>query len=101
MTRRTWEHARWHPWGVGQLSCGCWWDVIAGRMWEPCMTHEGDGHLAAISTDQDGGVVVARCLVLTCGWQASLARENWAVQAAQEHWQETRERGHASAGSGV
>jgi hypothetical protein len=94
--QQTWPHpgpGGWRPLGVFQApgDCGCWIDGYRdGELWEPCMAHEGEGHLSAISPDQDGGVTVARCLVRTCGWRESWAQEGWAVAAAQKHWQETR-----------
>lgn len=78
----------WIPFGLRRLGCGCVVDDFSnGMTWEPCMAHEGDGHLAAIS-DQDG-LHVARCLVLTCPWQQSWMHEGDAISAAQEHWRGT------------
>jgi hypothetical protein len=89
---RTWDHPAPAavPPGVYRLGCGCWRDGYSDRMWEPCMAHEGEGHLAVISTDQDGGVSVARCLVHECRWRTEQGREAWAVAAAREHWEATR-----------
>lgn len=92
-TRRTWTHPgeqAWRPLFVVRQPCGCWTDELAeGRMWEPCMAHEADGHLSAISEDS-GGMAVARCLVGVCDWQESWAQEDWAVRAAVRHWEDTR-----------
>lgn len=95
--RRTWEHpgpdaAR--PIGIYRQPCGCWWDGYGDRLWEPCMTHEGEGHLSVLSTGQgpDGSASVARCLVIECAWRTEQAREDWAASAAQEHWHDTRAR---------
>lgn len=89
--RRTWTRSApgERPLGVYRRPCGCWWDGVGDRMWEPCVAHEADGHLSVISPDQDG-VAVARCLVRDCAWQESWAVEEWAVQAAVRHWDATR-----------
>jgi hypothetical protein len=82
---------------VHALACGCLVDTYNGQIWEPCMAHEADGHLAVIiETD---GMHVARCLVLRCGWQETHIREIDTVRAAQAHWRGTREQ-KAGAGSG-
>lgn len=54
------------------------------------MAHEGEGHVSAISADQEGGLTVARCLIAVCDWAESWAQESWAVDAAVRHWQDTR-----------
>jgi hypothetical protein len=92
---RTWRHGDgWHPLFVGQLTCGCWQDGIDLRIWEPCMAHEGEGHLSALS-DADDGTTIARCLVLDCRWVTTRADGMDAVRAAQDHWASTRaETGH-------
>lgn len=90
---RTWQRRTdAAPPGVSRLRCGCRWDGYADRMWQPCMTHEGEGHLAVVSVGQgpDGSASVARCLVLTCDWRTEQAQEAWAVAAAQQHWTDTR-----------
>ncbi|HEX8321571.1 hypothetical protein [Longimicrobium sp.] len=91
--RRTWQHRGgqdWRPLFITRLDCGCWIDSMATpvRMWEPCMAHEADGHLAAISDDD--GMTVARCLVRDCKWTVREFYESVAVRAAQDHWQDTR-----------
>jgi hypothetical protein len=79
----------WQPLGIRKLGCGCFVDDFSdGVIWEPCMAHEGDGHLAAVS-EQDG-LHVARCLVVTCPWTETWLRESDAVGAAQQHWLMTR-----------
>lgn len=90
LTRRTFLHRRdaGGPFGARQLECGCWVDLISGSMREPCMAHEGEGHLSAIS-EQDA-LWAVRCLVGICPWGETWAREDWAVAAAQKHWDETR-----------
>jgi hypothetical protein len=55
------------------------------------MAHESEGHRSVIS-ETEGGASVARCLVRTCDWRTEQAREAWAVAAAQEHWERTRQR---------
>lgn len=92
---RTWPHARapqrlWTVLGVVDLECGCRWDTLSDRMWEPCMTHEAEGHLSALSEDAERGLVVARCLVGECDWGTSQVSEYAVVLAAQEHWSTTR-----------
>jgi hypothetical protein len=99
---RTWSRARemekvwaegdhtegWIPFGYQRLMCGCLVDTFTrNEMRRPCMAHEGDGHIAAIS-EQDG-VHVARCLVAVCPWVESRAWENDAISAAQGHWRDT------------
>lgn len=103
MAEHTWDRARalekvwadgdhtagWIPFGYQRLICGCLVDTFMGHeMRRPCMAHEGDGHVSAIS-EQDG-MHVARCLVLVCPWQGSWAWESDAVSAAQGHWRSTR-----------
>lgn len=89
----TWEHVHgkprdWMPLYIRRLACGCYVDDLSdGAIWEPCMAHEGEGHLAVLS-EQDG-LHVARCLVLICDWQTSLLWEVDAISAAQEHWRRT------------
>lgn len=88
-----WQHRQTaEPPGVYRLACGCRWDGYADRMWEPCMTHQAEGHLSVLSEGQgpDGGAWVARCLVLECRWSTEQAREAWASAAAQQHWRDTR-----------
>ena len=86
----------WLPLYIRKLDCGCLVDDLSdSEIWEPCMAHEADGHLAAIS-EQDS-VHVARCLVLTCGWREDWFKEADAVGAAQQHWLDTR----AQAATGV
>lgn len=97
--QRTWDlrHAYHSTWtaamasplaGMGQQGCGCLVDIINnGRIWEPCMAHEGQGHLAVIS-EQDG-MFVARCLVLICDWKITEMWETTATEAAQQHWRDT------------
>jgi hypothetical protein len=90
--RRTWDRSgQQRPWDVYRADCGCWHAVLGARIWEPCMAHQGEGHLCVLSAG-DGGVWVARCLVSECAWRTSWAQEDWAVVAAQEHWQATRAR---------
>jgi hypothetical protein len=101
---RTWRHRHdyhevweggghprgWVPLGIRKLDCGCFVDDFSdGVIWEPCMAHEGEGHMSAIS-DQDG-MHVARCLVVVCPWQETWMYETDAVGAAQKHWRETRD----------
>ena len=89
---RTWArrgHNPWSPFGVVRQACGCRWDNLAGRMWEPCRAHEAEGHLSAV-TERDG-LVRARCLVRDCDWGTDVASEWSAVLAAQDHWTDTRE----------
>lgn len=101
--RRTWDlrHTYHETWiGVGsppswlqpgmeQRACGCLTDLMdGGRIWEPCMAHEGDGHLSVISEQQDG-MFVARCLVIRCPWVVHHFSEVTATGAAQQHWIET------------
>jgi hypothetical protein len=99
---RTWSRARemvqvwaeshqagWIPFGYALLECGCLVDTFTREeMRRPCVAHEGEGHLAAIS-EQDG-LHVARCLVMVCPWSESWVWENDAIGAAQKHWRETR-----------
>lgn len=110
---RTWTHrhgyhlvweddgghpAGWVPLGIRKLACGCFVDDYSdGVIWEPCMAHEGDGHLACIS-EQDG-MHVARCIVLICPWREDHFHEVDAVNAAQTHWRKTAEHEEAAAGS--
>lgn len=87
--RRTWTRqapGAWRPLGVHRLSCGCWWDGYGDRMWEPCMAHEGEGHLSVIS--ESDGLAVVRCLV--CRFTETWAQQSRAAGRAQEHWSDTR-----------
>jgi hypothetical protein len=93
---RTWsrrEPGDWLPLGVVRLGCGCRWDTLAERIWEPCVTHEAEGHLSAISAGADGRTVL-RCLVRDCSMRDVFLVELSAVLAAQDHWRDTR--GHAA-----
>lgn len=101
--RRTWSGAReiravwreshtpdWIPFGYAVLACGCLVDTFYGdEMREPCMAHEGEGHVSALSEGEDG-MHVARCLVLACPWGESHVWESDAISAAQAHWRKTR-----------
>lgn len=92
--RRTWRHgevkAALDPPGyMVRQDCGCWWDTLGARIWEPCMAHEGEGHLSVISVYETGGAV-ARCLAGDCGWTVEVWTEYQAVAEAQQHWVETR-----------
>jgi hypothetical protein len=94
--RRTWEHAGsgepWHPLFSIRLACGCWVDGIGSRIWEPCMAHEGEGHVSAVSVYVGGGAT-ARCLVRDCRWRHEAWTEAAAVSEAQDHWVQTRRSG--------
>ena len=91
--RRTWEHASggdpWHPLFSVRLACGCWLDGIGSRVWEPCMAHESEGHVSAVSVYDDGRSV-ARCLAGPCRWTVEVFTEAAAIAEAQGHWVETR-----------
>lgn len=101
--QRTWDPARalrehwreakqtpgWIPFGYALKACGCLVDTFSnGAMREPCMAHESEGHLSALS--EADGSHVARCLVLSCGWQETHMWAGEAISAAQRHWRETR-----------
>jgi len=82
----------WLPLGFLRQDCGCVVDQFSGeehQMWRPCVAHEGEGHLSALSGPEDG-VYIARCLVLTCPWRDQRFWENDAITAAQQHWADTR-----------
>jgi hypothetical protein len=82
----------WLPLGFQTLACGCVVDTFTAQenqMWRPCVAHEGEGHLSALSGPEDG-VYIARCLVLACPWRDQRFWENDAITAAQQHWMETR-----------
>jgi hypothetical protein len=100
---RTWSQARglheawdatggqgWLPFGLERDGCGCIRNRFnGGVIWEPCMAHESDGHLCAISEEKDPAMHVARCLVLACRFEDRRFHESDAITAAQQHWRET------------
>lgn len=94
--RRTWAHMdgteSWRPMFIRPLGCGCLWDEIAARVWEPCMAHESEGHVSAVSVYEDGSAVW-RCLAGDCKAGEQAFTEAAAIEDAKQHWAQTRRSG--------